>query len=70
MKPILSFERLEQTVTIISQHAEYRGKQEAITECVSDIDDRWSRGLLTLEQRFRLYATLLRGRLASEVASW
>jgi hypothetical protein len=62
MKPNApSFERLEQAVTIIAQHPDYSGKQEAVAECLVDIDDRWSRGLLTLEQRFRLCATLIRG---------
>ena len=62
MKPNApSFERLEQVVTIIAQHADYSGKQEAVSECLGDIEDRWSRGLLTLEQRFGLCATLLRG---------
>jgi hypothetical protein len=57
-----SFERLEQAVTIIAQHADYPGKQESVAECLDDIDDRWSRGLLDSEQRFGLRATLLRGR--------
>jgi hypothetical protein len=57
-----SFERLEQAVTIIAQHADYPGKQESVAECLDDIEDRWSRGLLDLEQRFGLRATLLRGR--------
>jgi hypothetical protein len=60
MKPNApSFERLEQVVTIIAQHADYPGKREAVAECLDDIEDRWVRGLLTLEQRFGLCATLL-----------
>jgi hypothetical protein len=62
MKPTApSFERLERTITIIAQHAEYPGKQESVSECLDDIEDRWMRGLLTLEQRFGLCAILLRG---------
>jgi hypothetical protein len=62
MKPHApSFERLEQATTIIARHADYPGKQEAVAECVGDIEDRWSKGLLTLDQRFRLCATLIRG---------
>jgi hypothetical protein len=56
-----SFERLEQVVTIIAQHVDYAGKQETVAQCLDDIEDRWSQGLLTLEQRFRLCATLIRG---------
>jgi hypothetical protein len=62
MKPNApSFERLEQAVTIIAQHADYPGKREAVAECMDDIEDRWSQGLLTLGQRFRLSAILIRG---------
>jgi hypothetical protein len=63
MKPnAASFERLEQAVTIIAHHAEYPGKSEAVAGCVDDIENRWRRGQLTLEQRFRLIALLVRGR--------
>jgi hypothetical protein len=63
MKPNApSFERLERTITIIAEHADYPGKQESIAECIADIEDRWNRGLLDIEQRFRLLAILLRGR--------
>jgi hypothetical protein len=60
-----SFERLEQVVTIIARHADYPGKHEAFAECLCDIEDRWARGLLTLEQRLGLNATLLRGAASS-----
>jgi hypothetical protein len=56
-----SFERLHESVTIIARHADYPGKQEAVAECLDDIEARWRRGQLTLEQRFRLYAVLLAG---------
>jgi hypothetical protein len=56
-----SFERLEQAVSIITHHVDYSGKQEAVAECLDDIEDRWTRGLLTLDQRFRLCAILNRG---------
>src|SRR5689334_14652472 len=59
-----SFERLRQSVTIIATHAEFPGKQEVVAECLDDIDSRWQRGLLTLEQRFQLYAILVRGTFA------
>ena len=56
----LSFERLEQTATMIAQHAEYPGKAKVVAECLDDIEDRWRQGQLSLEQRFQLYAVLLR----------
>ena len=56
-----SFERLEQTVTLIARHADYPGKERVVAECLDDIEDRWRQGQLTLEQQFRLYAILLRG---------
>jgi hypothetical protein len=55
-----SFERLEWAVTIIALHADYPGKQEAIAACLDDIEDRWLRGQLTLEQRLRLLCLLVR----------
>ena len=62
MKPHApSFERLEQAVTIIARHADYPGKQETVAECLDDVEDRWRRGHLTLVQRFRLTAILIRG---------
>ena len=56
-----SFERLEQTITFIARHPDYPGKTEVIADCLQDIDDRWERGHLTLQQRFRLHAILLAG---------
>ena len=55
-----SFERLEQTATMIARHAEYPGKAQVVAECLDDIEDRWEQGQLSLEQRFQLYAVLLR----------
>jgi hypothetical protein len=56
-----SFERLEQATTIIARRAQYPGKREIVAECLDDVEDRWRRGQLTLEQRFRLSAILIRG---------
>jgi hypothetical protein len=62
MKPNApSFERLELAVTIIARHADYPGKLEAVADCLEEIEGRWERGQLTLEQRFQLTAILLRG---------
>ena len=55
-----SFERLEQTATMIAQHADYLGKEQVVAECLDEIDDRWRQRELTLKQRFQLYAVLLR----------
>jgi hypothetical protein len=56
-----SFDGLERAATLIAQHGDYPGRREVIADCLEDIDDRWQRGLLTLEQRFRLYAILVKG---------
>jgi hypothetical protein len=62
MKPNApSFERLEQAVNLIARHADYSGKQAVVAGCLDDIEDRWEQGQLTLEQRFRLSAILIRG---------
>jgi hypothetical protein len=55
------FERLEQAVTLIAHHADHPGKPAVVADCLNDIEGCWERGQLTLEQRFRLYALLLRG---------
>jgi hypothetical protein len=63
MKPNApTFERLKQAVTMIARHADYPGKLGAVAECMDEIEDYWRRGRLTLEQRFRLIALLVRGR--------
>ena len=54
-----SFERLEQCVTIIARHPNYPSKHEVVAECLEDIEDRWLRGQISLEQRFQLSAILL-----------
>jgi hypothetical protein len=51
---ILPFERLERTINLIAQHIDYPGKQAVVADCLDDIEERWDRGLLTLEQRSRL----------------
>ena len=56
-----SFDRLEQTVTMIAEHADYLGKEQVVAECLDEIEDRWRQSELTLEQRFHLYAILMRG---------
>ena len=54
-----SFERLERAVTIIALHPDYPGKHEAIAECLEDIEGRWRRGQLSLQQRLRLLSLLV-----------
>jgi hypothetical protein len=56
-----SFERLAQVAAIIAQHVDYPGKGVAVAECMVDVEDRWTRGLLTLEQRLQLLAILVKG---------
>jgi hypothetical protein len=61
MPPVTSlFERLEKTATFIIQHPDYPGKKEVVADCLEDIEERWQKGQLLLEQRFRLYAILLK----------
>jgi hypothetical protein len=61
---MVPFERLERTTELIANHADYPGKQEFIAECLDEVEGLWRRGQLSLDQRFRLYAILLRGRAA------
>ena len=62
MKPYApSFERLWEAVSIIARHADCPGKREVVAECMEEIEDCWSQGLLTLEQRFGLCAALVWG---------
>ena len=56
------FERLEQTATIIAQHADSASKQQAVKECLDNMEDRWRQGQLTPGQRSRIVAILFRGR--------
>jgi hypothetical protein len=60
MPAVPSFERLQESVTIIARHADFPGKQQIVAKCLDDIEDRWQQGHLTLEQRFQLYSILLR----------
>ncbi len=61
------FERLEQVVTLIAEHPDYPGKQEVISECLEDIEERSRQGYLSLEQRFRLDTILLKSAPAQQV---
>jgi hypothetical protein len=56
-----SFERLEESVTIIARHVDYPGNQEVVADCLDDIETRLRQGRLTREQGLRPYAILLRG---------
>jgi hypothetical protein len=56
-----SFEHLEHAVTMIARHADYPGKERVVRDCLDDIEDHWRQGQLNLQQRFRLYSTLLQG---------
>jgi hypothetical protein len=53
------FERLEQAVTMIARHADYPSKQKVVADCLNEIEDRWDRRELTLQQRLSLYAILM-----------
>jgi hypothetical protein len=53
------FERLAHAVTVITRHADYPGKQQVVADCLNEIEDRWERRELTLQQRFSLYAIFM-----------
>lgn len=55
-----SYRRLERTTRLIVQHPDFPGKEEAVRRCRDEIDQRFSRGELTEEQRTRLQS-ILRG---------
>ena len=38
-----SFERLEQTATMIARHPDYPGKEQFVAECLDDIEDAGGR---------------------------
>ena len=54
------FERLEKVATFIAGHPGYPGKPEVVAECLGEIDERWQRGELALEQRFQLVSIFVR----------
>jgi len=54
-----SFEQLERAVASIANHADIAEKRLAMSECVDDIESRYSHGSLTPSQRRRLVAILL-----------
>ena len=53
------FERLVASVERIAHHAEYPGKDQALNQCLEDIDDLAGAGRITAEQRESLRAVLL-----------
>jgi hypothetical protein len=54
----LYFDRIEWVATVIAQHVDWPGKQELISDCLADSDDRWRQGILTEGQQLRLHAIL------------
>jgi hypothetical protein len=54
-----SFDRLVMAVTYIVGHADTPEKPLAVSECLDDIEARYTRGVLSLDQRRRLVAILL-----------
>src|SRR5262249_11887969 len=59
MSDTYSFERLEGAVAFIAQHPDSPGKRDTVSECLADIEGRFGRGALTLEQKTRLLTLLL-----------
>jgi hypothetical protein len=52
------YQRLERAVTMIARHPFYPGKQEALDDCVSDLEERSRDGSLTPDQTSKLIALL------------
>jgi hypothetical protein len=53
------FDRLIASVERIANHAYYPGKEEALDQCIADIDDLMLAERITAEQRDALRAVLL-----------
>jgi hypothetical protein len=52
------FERLVASAERIARHAHYPGKDQAVDQCIADIDDLVVAERITAEQRERLLAVL------------
>lgn len=59
MNSSVYFERLVASVERIARHAYYPGIEEAITQCLLDVDDLMGSGRITNEQREALRFLLL-----------
>jgi hypothetical protein len=59
MNGISYFERLIASVERIARHADYPGKDQAVGQCLEDIDDLVLAQRITAEQRERLRAVLV-----------
>jgi hypothetical protein len=53
------FDRLVASAERIARHADYPGKEEAVGQCIEDIDDLAIAERITAEQREMLRAVLL-----------
>ncbi len=53
------YERLQQTMMLISRHPEYPGKSEVVQECLVEIEERQRIGRISIQQREALTAILL-----------
>jgi hypothetical protein len=58
MTEIPLYQRLERAVTLIARHPFYPGKQEALDDCVLDLEERSREGSLTPDQKSKLIALL------------
>ncbi|HEX8202717.1 MAG TPA: hypothetical protein VF590_19730 [Isosphaeraceae bacterium] len=60
MNGLSYFERLVASARMISRHADYPGKDQAVAQCREDIEDLLLAGQITPEQRQVLCDALLR----------
>jgi hypothetical protein len=50
------YQRLERAARLIARHPFFPGKDDAVADCIDDIEERCRLGLLSAEQRSRLIA--------------
>lgn len=53
------FQRLERAIGLIAGHPFYPGKQEALEDCLDDLEERYRQGTLTEDEKTRLVAILV-----------
>jgi hypothetical protein len=56
--PAQLFRGLERTIGLIARHPYFPGKEDAVSRCGEEIEQRYRQGMLTDGQRTRLLAIL------------
>ncbi|MGC8639601.1 MAG: hypothetical protein ACP5XB_06945 [Isosphaeraceae bacterium] len=68
MNNSICFDRLVASVEKIARHSYYPGIDQAINLCLDDIDDLWTNGQISAEQREALRFVLVGLTMAPETA--